>query len=105
MLSSVFLINCLPSTKLQFKTSFFKLFGTNSDYNMLRSFGCKCFPYLKYKGANKFAKKIYSCIFISYSPMHNGYRFLDPTTNRVYISRHVVFLRVIFLSTGIPQVP
>ena len=87
----MFLINHLSSTTLQFKTPFFKLFGTNSDYNTLRSFGCRYFPYLKSQGVNKFAKKTYPCIFIGYSPMNKGYRCLNPTTNRVYFSRHVVF--------------
>jgi hypothetical protein len=31
------------------------------------------------------------CVFIGYSPKHKGYHCLDLSTNRVVISRHVVF--------------
>lgn len=31
------------------------------------------------------------CVFLGYSPLHHGYRCLDPTTDRVYIARHVRF--------------
>ena len=32
-----------------------------------------------------------SCIFIGYSSNHHGYKCLDLSTGRVYISRHVIF--------------
>ena len=36
-------------------------------------------------------KPIGPCVFIGYSPQHKGYWCFHPTTNRVYISFHVVF--------------
>lgn len=51
-------------------------------------FGCRCFPYLRNNpNNNKFSRR---------SIVHRGYRCLDPTNHRVYISRHVVFDEVIF---------
>lgn len=74
------------------ETSFSKLFKRTPDYSFLRVFGYRCFPCLKDHGKNKFAKKAYPCIFVfDYSPIHKGYRCLDPKSNKIYISRYVVF--------------
>lgn len=91
-----FFINRLPSSSLKFETPFLKLFGRHPDYNGLKVLGCKCFPYLRYQSQNKFLKKTFPCVFLGYSPNHKGYRFVDPTANKVYISRHVVFDESIF---------
>jgi len=44
-----------------------------------------CSPYT----ANKLEYRSKPCIFLGYS--YVGYRCLDPLTNKVYLSRHVVF--------------
>uniref|UniRef100_A0A2N9HMZ2 Integrase catalytic domain-containing protein n=1 Tax=Fagus sylvatica TaxID=28930 RepID=A0A2N9HMZ2_FAGSY len=90
-MTAVYLINRLPSSKLAMDTPFFKLHGVHPDYNSLKVFGCRCFPYLRDYAKNKFEPKSYPCIFIGYSPLHKGYRCLHPPTKRVYLSRHVVF--------------
>ena len=90
-LTTTFLINRLPSSSLNMETPFSKLFAKNPNYNGLKVFGCKCFPYLRHHDQHKFAKKTFPCVFLGYSPIHKGHRCLDPTTNRVYLSRHVVF--------------
>ena len=45
-LTATFLINQLPSSSLNMETPFSKFFAKNPDYNGLKVFGCKCFPYL-----------------------------------------------------------
>lgn len=32
-----------------------------------------------------------ACVFLGYNPSHHGYRCVDPTTNCLYIARHVRF--------------
>ncbi|XP_075095956.1 uncharacterized protein LOC142174124 [Nicotiana tabacum] len=86
----------MPSQSLNMESPFFKLFNHHPDYGSLRIFGYRCFPYLRDYGKNKFSKKTYPCIFLGYSPIHKGYRSLDPSTNRIYLSRHVVFDETIF---------
>jgi hypothetical protein len=57
----VYLINQLPSSVLKMETPFFKLHGTHPDYNLLKVFGCRCFPYLRDYAKNKFTPKFYPC--------------------------------------------
>lgn len=46
-LTTVFLINRLPSSVLKNEISFVKFHGTSPDYNCLMVFGCRCYPYLR----------------------------------------------------------
>lgn len=69
----------------------FKLYNKQVDYSGLRLFGCRCFSSLRHQVSNKFVRKTYPCIFIGYNNIHKGCRCLHPSTNHVYISRHVVF--------------
>jgi hypothetical protein len=95
-MTAVYLINRLPSTVLKMETPIFKLHGTHPDYNSLKVFGCRCFPYLRDYAKNKFTPKSYLCVFLGYNPMHTGYRCLHPPSERVYLSRHVIFDETIF---------
>ncbi|KAL5703600.1 hypothetical protein ACHQM5_022129 [Ranunculus cassubicifolius] len=89
--TAVFLINRLPTSVLQWSSPFSCLYGTLPSYNQLRIFGCACYPYLGDYFTNKLMPKTVECIFLGYSSQHKGYRCLDPTSNRVYVSRHVRF--------------
>jgi len=85
------LINRLPTKTLHMSTPFFALHGTLPSYHDLRTFGCSCYPNLTATAPHKLAPQSTLCAFLGYSPDHKGYRCLDLTTNRVVISRHVVF--------------
>jgi hypothetical protein len=88
-MTSVFIINRLPTPILNNTSPYEKLFLKSPDYTLLRIFGCKCFPLLRPYTAHKLEFRSKVCIFLGYS--HAGYRCLDPVTDRVYLSRHVVF--------------
>lgn len=45
--TAAYLINRLPTPTLKNHSPYFKLIGTEPNYNKLRSFGCLCFPWLK----------------------------------------------------------
>ena len=72
-------------------TPFLALHGTLPSYHDLRAFGCTCYPNLTATTPHKLAPRSSLCVFLGYSPDHKGYRCLDLATNRVIISRHVVF--------------
>ncbi|GAA0165126.1 hypothetical protein LIER_20607 [Lithospermum erythrorhizon] len=75
--TSVFLINRLPTPVNQNISPFELLLKSVPDYMFLRSFGVfvirTCNPVTKHKCSFRFVK----CVFMSYSPMHNGYWCLD----------------------------
>ena len=89
--TAIFLINRLPTPVLSGISPYEALFGTRPDYTLLRTFGCSCYPFLGDYGQDKLSPKSRRCVFIGYSTIHRGYRCLDSTSGRVFISRHVVF--------------
>jgi transposase InsO family protein len=88
-LTSVFIINRLPTPVLDHMSPYERLFHKSPDYSLLRVFGCKGFPLLRPYTAHKLEFRSKACVFLGYS--HAGYRCLDPVTNRVYLSRNVTF--------------
>ena len=91
--TATFLINRLPTRVIDNATPLERLLGNKAkpNYNMLKAFGCACFPYLHPYNAKKLMFRSKECVFIGYSEHHKGYKCLDTSTGRVYISRDVVF--------------
>jgi len=94
--TATYLLNILPTKMLQFATPHFALHGSLPSYDHLRVFGCKCYPNLSATTAHKLAPRSVLCVFLGYSAHHKGYRCLDLDSNRVLISRHVVFNETVF---------
>jgi hypothetical protein len=89
--TACYLINCMPTTVLQNHSPFETLFKCSPDYTFLRTFGCLCWPNLCPYNSNKFQPRSVPCLFLGYSPLHKGYKCLHLPTNRLYISRDVIF--------------
>jgi hypothetical protein len=85
----VYIINRLPTLVLNHSSPYEKLFHQVPNYSILRVFGYKCFPLLRPYTNHKLEYRSKACIFLGYS--HAGYRCLDPLTEKVYLSHHVVF--------------
>jgi histone deacetylase 1/2 len=62
----------------------------------LRTFGCLCFSFLCPYHAHKLDFRSSPFMFLGYSSSHLGYRCLDLTSHRIYVSRHVRFYENIF---------
>lgn len=88
--AQVYIINKPPSYVLNFYSPYELFYKTNSDYLMLKGFGCRCFQYLKPFNSHKFDFKIDSCTFLSYSPIHKGHKCLT-IKGKVLISRNIMF--------------
>jgi histone deacetylase 1/2 len=94
--TAVFLINRLPSKVIQNETPFERLFTNKIDYSFLRSFGCACWPNLRPYNTRKLQFRSTQCVFLGYSDLHKGFKCLEPSTGRVYVSRDVVFDEKVF---------
>ena len=75
---------------------FERLLKQKPDYNFLRTFGCAVWPNLRPYNSRKLAFRSTQCVFLGYSSLHKGYKCLDPKSERVYISRDVVFDEHVF---------
>lgn len=91
ILTSVYLINLLPTPTLNWDTPHTRLYGHSPSYSSLRVFGWSGFPHLGCLPSNKLSNHIVKCVFIGYGPQRKDYHCLDPKTSRVYVSRHVLF--------------
>ncbi|KAJ0016814.1 hypothetical protein Pint_10281 [Pistacia integerrima] len=90
-LTSIFIINRLPTKVLNFSSPFECLFHLPLDFSYFCSFGCQCFPCLRPYMPNKLPYRSTPCIFIGYCSNQKGFRCYDPYSRRVYISRNVIF--------------
>lgn len=95
--TAVFLINRLPTSTLGLKSSYELVFGSPPSYDLLRIFGCACYPWLTPFGWSKLDYKSTRCVFLGYSIHHRGYQCLDIKSGRIlYLSRHVIFDELTF---------
>ncbi|GJW50280.1 ribonuclease H-like domain-containing protein [Tanacetum coccineum] len=88
------LLNFLPSTAINNEIPYTRLFGTNPDYSLLRTFGCLCYPHLDTN--HKLEPHATPSIYLGQASNHRGYRCLDLKTNKIIISRHVTFDETVF---------
>lgn len=103
LLTSVYLINRLPHSAIQNQVLYTLLFNTTPDYMFLKPFGCLYFPWLKPYSPHKLSFKSVPCVLLGYCPTTKGYRCYDPTSQKVYISRHVKFVESDFSYSSITQ--
>ncbi|GJW50899.1 ribonuclease H-like domain-containing protein [Tanacetum coccineum] len=88
------LLNFLPSTAINNEIPYTRMFGTNTDYNLLRTFGCLCYPHLYTN--HKLEPRATPSIYLGQASNHHGYRCLDLKINKIIISRHVTFDEIVF---------
>ena len=92
----VYLLNCMPSKVLQFKTPLQVLFEHVSLPTILlilpQIFGCVTFIHLHKNQRTKLDPCAICCIFLGYATYQKGYRCYHPATKRTYVTMDVTFL-------------
>ncbi|KAJ4776116.1 hypothetical protein LUZ62_060373 [Rhynchospora pubera] len=99
--SVVYLINRLSNCNDNIPYSL--LYNKQPDYSSLRILGCLCFPYTRPYNKNKLEPRALPCVFLGYATLQKGFRCLHLPTNKIYISRHVVFDETQFPFKNDPQ--
>ena len=89
--SASYLIIQLLSRITNHKSPLELLYHQIPDYNFLKTFGYACWAHLSPYSSHKLDLQSKQCVFLGYSLHHKGYKCLDLSTNRVYISCNVVF--------------
>ncbi|KAH0633010.1 hypothetical protein KY284_035796 [Solanum tuberosum] len=89
--TATYLHNRTITPILSFKSPYQALYHRPSDYQLLRKFGCLCYPFLHPYNNHKIDFRSLPCVFLGYSSKHKGYLCHYPPTNRMYIARHVTF--------------
>jgi len=87
----IYFINRMPTPVLCNKFLFEFLFHQTFYYSFLCTFGCLCFPFLPLYNAHKLDFRSTPYVFLGCSSCHIGYRYLDLSSDHVYISHHVCF--------------
>jgi hypothetical protein len=95
-LTATHLINRTPPKVIDYDTPIHCLLRAQLNYSTLRVFGCAYWPNLRLYNSNKVQFRSTRCAFLSYSNLHKGYKCLNISMGRVYISRDVIFDEGVF---------
>ncbi|KAK5819944.1 hypothetical protein PVK06_024979 [Gossypium arboreum] len=89
--TAVYIQNRLPTKALAHKTPFKAWFGFKPSLAHMKVFGCLCYSQVPAVKRDKLSKRAVPGILTGYSMVKKGYRILDPLTNKIQVSRDVVF--------------
>ncbi|GKV26674.1 hypothetical protein SLEP1_g35932 [Rubroshorea leprosula] len=90
-LTIAYLINRIPSSVLNNQSPYEHLHGILPAYNLLKVFGCACFVLLPPHEHNKLEPTARLCCFLGFEITQKGYRCWDPVSQKLQVSRCVVF--------------
>ncbi|CAJ2641560.1 unnamed protein product [Trifolium pratense] len=93
---ATYLLNILPNKKLALQTPTTILYQKLPSYSHLKVFGCLCFPLIPSTTRNKLQPRSKPCVFLGYPSNHRGYKCLDLSNHKIFISRHVIFDENVF---------
>ena len=96
ILTKTYLINCMPSKALDFKTPIETLKNYFSHIPWLgtlssKVFGCTVFVHIPSKGRSKLDPRATKCIFLGYSPTQKSYKCFHPPSRKKFVTMDVNF--------------
>lgn len=89
--TAVYLLNRCPTKALANKTPFEAWSKRKPSVNHLKVFGCICYAHVPKELRHKLDEVSEKCIFVGYSTQSKGYRLYNLKTNKLVISRDVLF--------------
>lgn len=95
VLTSVYLLNKLPTRSLHYKTPFEILYSTPPSMSHIRTFGCLCYASSP-KLSNKFSPRAIPTVMVGYSLTQKGYIIYDLHSHSLFVNRHIVFKEDVF---------
>lgn len=93
---AIYLINRMPISILSIRSPFEVLYQSVPKLDHLKKFRCACYPSLKPFRTNKLEPKTIQCIFLGYVVQYKGFTCFNTHTNKLIVSRHVLFDESIF---------
>jgi hypothetical protein len=89
--SAVYILNRTPTKVVKNSTPYEAWFCRKPTLSHLKIFGSTCYVHIPSKLRQKLDGKSVKCIFIGYSDESKAYRCYDPLTEKLYVSRDVIF--------------
>jgi hypothetical protein len=84
--TTIYLLNCLPTTMIYAVCPHLALFGSTPTYDHLCIFGFTCGPNTTATAPHKLSPHSTQCVFLGYFADHKGYHCLDLSTNCLIVS-------------------
>ena len=97
VLTSVYLINRIPTSHNSGVSPYARLFGHTPEYSHLRVFGSTCFVLRPHVERTKLSSRTAICVFLGYGDGQKGYRclhhgFLDSFLDYLHFQESFVLL-------------
>ena len=87
----MYLLNRAPTAALEGKTPYQAWYGKKPPVHFLRVFGCVAYIKRLRPHTAKLDDRGQKVVFIGYQSGSKAYRFYDPETERVHVSRNTIF--------------
>ena len=89
--TAVHILNRCPTKALKEKTRVETWSEIKPSVSHFKIFGCICYAHVPAEKRTKLDEKSQKCVFLGYSDVTKGYRLLDVKTNKLVVSRDVIF--------------
>jgi len=99
LLNVALIINYIPTPLLNDISLYEKLRGKCYDTTNMRVFGCLCYVNIIIANRNKLENRADPEIFIGFKPNTKGYMFLNLKTHKIEVSRHIIFMKIVFCTS------